>query len=766
MNIFFILWYHSSSARRFLIVMSRHRHFRNLRVEDYLDDDGDEEEYYYSDEDYGEQNYDEPHDEHVHTIYDSAHIHQEQPEDVNSPAQLIDAKDEELLDDIVQHFRSALSDDALTSATVDAALRKVDYDWTAAYELLRARRPTEAPTAKPSSIGALIATDDEEVNSECKSIELPSNITGESLDYENFVADVGTALTTLSFEPVEPFRFDKPSPDDVVRAKQARGSGRSTPVLRLPKPAPTQSRVNVTKSENPLHESTKAPTATKLKPLRLPKLARPLPAPRDKSPPHTESNSQQKRLQKHSKQRSKKVDFSDRLKSDLASIAVVVAGHVDAGKSTLVGHLLQRTVPTRKRNEGDLAWMTDDDAVERERGVTIDIASKLLVRPGQPPRTIALIDAPGHRDFVPAMILGAAQAAAALLIIDVSPGEFEAGLSEQGQTREHAVVLKACGVSSLIVVINKMDVIQYAQKRFESVRKSVDSYLKANGWKGSDVKYIPISGRDGTNLIESPPENHGLRTWYKGPTLLDAIDGLKGPSPSEIKELSQQRTRLVVTDFFKSASLGGKAAVTGRLVAGSIAPKDSLTAVPGNVACTVKTLCINNGQRTTVAISGLDGAPISLGLLDLPDGAVIAPGCVLCDPEEAPLAVVAIRARLLVTGVDAMLLQGSMGILHVAGAAESATIVKICELLGGKKQGASSRAGKKRPPRRLTKGDNAIVEIKVDRPIAIEQADNVKALGRLAFRQEGRTISVGIVLQVLQSVKECDEEKGIFANNQ
>lgn len=744
--------------------MSRHRHFRNIQVEDYLDDDDDDDYDDYEEED--EHNYSEYQRQiPERTMYDAAFVRESQSANDSNQNQQSAAMDEELLDDIVAQFREVLSDETLTSAVVDEALREADYDWELALELIRSRRPTEAPRAEPSAIGALLDNDDGTTPTPSQQQrKLPPKSSHELPDYENFVADIGTALTVSPTKPVVPFRFDKPSPDDIIRAKQLKGSNRPAPALRLPKPSASHTRGGINVSSETSNSIPSVP-APKPKPIKPPPPAKPLPALRDKPPGQNQSQGQPKGGQKPLKQRTTKVDLSRRISHDAASIAVVVAGHVDAGKSTLVGHLLQQNSTTRKRAGGNLAWMTDDDSVERERGVTIDIASKLIVRPGNPPRTIALIDSPGHRDFVPAMILGAAQAAAALLVVDGSTGEFETGFGEHGQSKEHAIILKAFGVTTIIVVVNKMDVIQYDRKRFESIQQAMRDFLKAIGWKKGAVKYVPVSGRDGVNLSNHPSNSHLLRSWYTGPTLLEELDKLQGLSQAEIKTASQQRTRFVVTDFFKSLSLGGQAAVTGRLVAGSIAAKDSLLAVPGSVACSVKAVTIGDGERTTVAISGLDAAPVSLGLIGLPDGAIIAPGCVLCDPSGTPRGAVVVRARVLMTGADALVLQGTMGILHVAGAAEAVTVSKLCEYVDGKRGGSASKTSKKRAPRRLLKGDSAIVEFEVERAMAMEKADDVKVLGRLAFRQEGRTVAVGIVTEILQTEKET-KESGDGTNNE
>lgn len=467
-------------------------------------------------------------------------------------------------------------------------------------------------------------------------------------------------------------------------------------------------------------------------------------------------------VQKVVKQRLKKLDLRGRVKTGCSSISVVVAGHVDAGKSTLLGHLLRLVGGAdcgngrRRRKEVDLAWGTDEDGVERERGVTIDIATRVFENKG---RRYAMIDAPGHRDFVPAMILGATQASAALLVVDASPGEFEAGFKEDGQTREHALVLKAFGVGRLVVVVNKMDVAGYEKERFGEVSALLDTFLRKNGWKGKNVVYVPASGREGVNLVARPKGGHALMRWYQGKTVLEAIEELPGSNAEMIAEVSGKPTRLIVSDFFKSASLGGDRSVTGRLLCGSIAPKDKLVICPGGTVATVKNIQVGTGEKSSVVVAGVDSLPVSMGLMDLTDGLLIAPGSVLCDPEAPVQNVVQFRAQLVTVTTSTPLIQGTRSVLHVGGGTEAASITRLCEYVFSKKDAAKS-TNKKRRPRRLVKGDTAIVEITCDRPVAMEKAEDLKALGRFALRQNGRTVGVGIVVDILTTKTFATDEEG------
>merc|ERR1712023_541789 len=210
-----------------------------------------------------------------------------------------------------------------------------------------------------------------------------------------------------------------------------------------------------------------------------------------------------------------------------------MGGHVDAGKSTTTGHLIykcrgidKRTIEKFEKEAAEMgkgsfkyAWVLDKLKAERERGITIDIA---LWKFETPKYHFTIIDAPGHRDFIKNMITGTSQADVALLVVASGQGEFEAGISKEGQTREHALLSFTLGVKQMIVGVNKMDdgSVMYAQARYDEIKEEVTSFLKKVGYKPAKIPFVPISGWVGDNMIERS-ENMG---WYKGPTLLEALD--------------------------------------------------------------------------------------------------------------------------------------------------------------------------------------------------------------------------------------------------
>lgn len=217
-------------------------------------------------------------------------------------------------------------------------------------------------------------------------------------------------------------------------------------------------------------------------------------------------------------------------------INVVVIGHVDAGKSTLMGHLLydmdnvpQRTLHKYEQESKKLgkqsfmyAWILDETEEERSRGITMDVGASHFETDN---KMVTILDAPGHRDFIPNMITGATQADVALLVVDATVGEFETGFELGGQTREHALLVRSLGVSQLCVVVNKLDTANWSKERFDEIVNKLRVFLKSAGFKEADVSYVPCSGLTGENLVK-PITALELQAWYSGPNLIKIIGEL------------------------------------------------------------------------------------------------------------------------------------------------------------------------------------------------------------------------------------------------
>ncbi|KAL4448191.1 hypothetical protein ABPG75_005410 [Micractinium tetrahymenae] len=425
---------------------------------------------------------------------------------------------------------------------------------------------------------------------------------------------------------------------------------------------------------------------------------------------------------------------------------LVVLGHVDAGKSTLMGRMLyelglisEKTVHKTQREaqatgKGSFAWawMLDERPEERARGVTVDVAVTRFETPG---RNVTLLDAPGHRDFVPNMIAGAAQADAALLIVDGSPGGFEAGFEPAapgsaaggGQTREHAQLARSLGVEQVAVVVTKLDTCDFSRERFDAIKSQLEPFLKTCGFREASIQWLPAVGPTGDNLAK-PPADPRLAAWWKGPTLAQAIDAFR---PTH--RLLERPLRLPVTDVVRS----GKAGVTvgGKLEGGALRPGSRVLIMPSGETSTVKSLEVDS-KPTALARAG-DSADVTLASIE-PN--VVGAGSVLCHPDFPVPLVDRFEARMVVLDVAIPVLKGQQVTIHAHTARESGHISGLVSLLNAK-TGEVQRAR----PRCLLKGQSAVVEVTPARPLCLEEYAAYRALGRVALRDGGRTIAVGII---------------------
>ncbi|XP_023606009.1 HBS1-like protein isoform X3 [Myotis lucifugus] len=420
---------------------------------------------------------------------------------------------------------------------------------------------------------------------------------------------------------------------------------------------------------------------------------------------------------------------------------LVVIGHVDAGKSTLMGHMLyllgnvnKRTMhkyeqESKKAGKASFAyaWVLDETGEERERGVTMDVG---MTKFETTTKVITLMDAPGHKDFIPNMITGAAQADVAVLVVDASRGEFEAGFETGGQTREHGLLVRSLGVTQLAVAVNKMDQVNWQQERFQEITGKLGHFLKQAGFKESDVAFIPTSGLSGENLIIRSQSSE-LTKWYKGLCLLEQIDSFKPPQRSIDKPF-----RLCVSDVFKDQGSGF--CVTGKIEAGYIQTGDRLLAMPPNETCTAKGITLHDEPVDWAAA----GDHVSLTLVGM-DIIKINVGCIFCGPKEPIKACTRFRARILIFNIEIPITKGFPVLLHYQTVSEPAVIKRLISVLN-----KSTGEVTKKKPKLLTKGQNALVELQTQRPVALELYKDFKELGRFMLRYSGSTVAAGVVTEI------------------
>jgi elongation factor 1-alpha len=279
-------------------------------------------------------------------------------------------------------------------------------------------------------------------------------------------------------------------------------------------------------------------------------------------------------------------------KKDKVHINLVVIGHVDSGKSTTAGHLIykcggidKRTIDRYEKETAEMgrcsfkyAWVLDNLKAERERGITIDIS---LWQFESPKYHFTIIDAPGHRDFIKNMITGTSQADCAILMIASPQGEFEAGISKDGQTREHCLLAYTLGVKQLIVCCNKMDeqTVAYSENRYNEIKREVGDFIKKVGYKVDEVPFIPISGWTGDNLLEKSIHT----AWYKGPTLIQALDQVVPP-----KRPTEKPLRIPLQDVYKIGGIG--TVPVGRVETGVLRRGMGVVFAPSNIKTEVRSL--------------------------------------------------------------------------------------------------------------------------------------------------------------------------------
>jgi elongation factor 1 alpha-like protein len=288
------------------------------------------------------------------------------------------------------------------------------------------------------------------------------------------------------------------------------------------------------------------------------------------------------------------------------------------------------------------AWVLDETGEERNRGITMDVGRSQFETKT---KHVTLLDAPGHKDFIPNMISGAGQADVALLVVDATRGEFETGFDFGGQTREHALLVRSLGVTQLAVAINKLDTVSWSKERFDEISQKLKTFLKQAGFREGDVTFVPCSGLTGQNLTSKPTENE-LLTWYSGPCLLEVIDSFRTPDRSVSKPF-----RLSVNDIFKGTGSGF--CVSGRVETGSLNVGDRVMVCPSRELSNVKSLFIEDlsqtvvfaGDQATVTLSGIEMQNVSIGN-------------VLCDPQNPVQVSSKFQARIVVFNLTVPITKG------------------------------------------------------------------------------------------------------------
>lgn len=427
-------------------------------------------------------------------------------------------------------------------------------------------------------------------------------------------------------------------------------------------------------------------------------------------------------------------------KPEKPHLNLVIIGHVDHGKSTTVGHLFyltgaidERTIKTYEEEAKMMgkaaykyAWVLDKLREERERGLTIDL---MFRRFETPKYFFTIIDAPGHRDFVKNMVTGASQADAAILFVSAKRGEFEAGISAGGQTREHAFLAFTLGVNQLVVAVNKMDdpSVNWGQERYNEIKNEISRMLKMVGYKVEKIPFVPTSGWTGDNLVKT-----GDKTpWYKGPTLFEALDVFEMPPKPIEKPL-----RLPLQDVYTITGVG--TVPVGRVETGVLKVGDNVVFMPSAVQGEVKSIETHH-VRMQRAEPG-DNIGFNVRGVTRKD---MRRGDVCGHPDNPPTVAKDFVGQIIVIYHPTVIAAGYTPVLH---AHTGQVACRFAELI--KKLDPRTGQVVEENPTFLKTGDGAVVRFEPLYPISVETYADFPEMGRFAVRDMGRTVAAGVIKEI------------------
>ena len=417
-------------------------------------------------------------------------------------------------------------------------------------------------------------------------------------------------------------------------------------------------------------------------------------------------------------------------------INIVFVGHVDHGKSTTVGRLLfdtgaieEQTMRKLKEKAEELgksgfefAFVMDNLKEERERGVTIDLAHKKFETQKY---YFTIIDAPGHRDFIKNMITGASQADAAVLVVS-SEGVM-------AQTKEHAFLCRTLGVQQIIVACNKMDMVNFEEAKYNTVKEGVEKLLKGVGYKTEEIKFIPISALKGDNVAKKS-EN---MPWYKGPTLLEALDMLKEPEKPVDLPL-----RLPIQDVYNITGIG--VVPVGRVETGKMKVGDKVIITPARegkgVTGEVKSIEMHHEQLQEAEPG--DNVGFNVRGINKQD---IARGDVLGHVDNPPTVATEFTAQMVILNHPTVVTVGYTPVFHIHTAQIACQITELV-----KKINPATGETLQENPDFVKNGEACIAKLKPMQPLVIEKQKDIPQMARFAVRDSGQTVAAGMCIDLVK----------------
>jgi elongation factor 1-alpha len=397
-------------------------------------------------------------------------------------------------------------------------------------------------------------------------------------------------------------------------------------------------------------------------------------------------------------------------------------GHVDHGKSTLVGHLLLQSgvIAEQQLSKGEnkFRFVMDKLQEERERGVTIDLAHAKFETPKY---EFTIVDCPGHRDFVKNMITGASQADAAVLVVAIDDGVMP-------QTKEHAFLARTLGISQLIVAINKMDLVKYDEAKFNALKDDVSALIRTVAYKPKEINFIPISAFEGDNITKASENTK----WYKGPSLVEALQKLSPPD-----KLTKLPLRVPVQDVYSITGVG--TVPVGRVETGVMKRGDNVIFEPPGASGEVKSIEMHHEILEQAEPGDNVGFNVrGVGKNDIRRGDVAG------HTKNPPSVAKEFTAQIVVLQHPGVITVGYTPVFHCHTAQVACTFMEL-----QKKLDPATGQIKEENPDFLKTGDAAFVVVKPTKPMVIEKIKDIPHMGRFAIRDMGQTVAAGMCIDLV-----------------
>ncbi|MDR2967812.1 MAG: translation elongation factor EF-1 subunit alpha [Methanobacteriaceae archaeon] len=402
-------------------------------------------------------------------------------------------------------------------------------------------------------------------------------------------------------------------------------------------------------------------------------------------------------------------------------INLAFIGHVDHGKSTLVGHLLLQAgaIAEQQLDEGEnkFRFVMDKLGEERERGVTIDLAHQKFETSKY---EFTIVDCPGHRDFVKNMITGASQADAAVLVVAADDGVMP-------QTKEHIFLSRTLGINQIVIAINKMDLVDYSEDKFNELKEDVSNLIKSVGYNPDEVPFIPVSAFEGDNIKEISSNT----SWYKGKALIPILEDFKAPEKPTNLPL-----RVPIQDVYSITGVG--TVPVGRVETGVMKKGENVIFEPAGASGEVKSIEMHHEMFDEAEPGDNVGFNVrGVGKNDIRRGDVAG------HADNAPTVAKEFEAQIVVLQHPGVITVGYTPVFHCHTSQVACTFLELT-----KKLNPATGQVEEENPDFLKTGNAAIVKVKPTKPMVIENIKDIPHMGRFAIRDMGQTVAAGMCIGI------------------